>query len=377
MLSTNEDRMKPATPMMLPLKDIDWGGLVSAIGTANRALAHYDGVLCGVPNPQVLLSPLTTQEAVLSSRIEGTRATLDDVLKFEAGADVTEEATRQDIQEIINYRRALLAAEKALKRRPFTLTLLRQLHEILLNSVRGRHMARGRFRTSQNFIGAPGATIQQALYIPPEPSRVPAYMDNWEKYYHADERDPLVHLALLHAQFERIHPFLDGNGRLGRILVPIFLYERQLLARPMFYLSAYLESHREEYVGLLRGLDGPETWSPWIAFFLRALAEQARENATIARRILALYERLKGEILALTHSQFAVPLLDRLFRQPVFASSTLVTDKAMPSKPMVMALLRKLREAGMLVVVREGSGRRAQILALGELVNLCEGKRAF
>lgn len=369
--------MKPATPKTLPLKDIDWEGLVADIGTANRAIAHYDGVFCGVPNPQVLLSPLTTQEAVLSSRIEGTRATLDDVLKFEAGADVAEEATRQDIQEIINYRRALLAAEKDLKRRPFTLTLLRQLHEILLNSVRGRHMARGRFRTSQNFIGAPGATIQQALYIPPEPSRVPAYMDNWEKYYHADERDPLVQLALIHAQFELIHPFLDGNGRLGRILVPIFLYERQLLARPMFYLSAYLESHREEYVGLLRGLDGPETWSPWIAFFLRALTEQAREGATKARRILALYGRLKGEILELTHSQFAVPLLDRLFHQPVFASSTLVADKAMPSKPMVMALLRKLRDAGILVVVREGSGRRAQILALGELVNLCEGKRAF
>ncbi len=185
-------------------------------------------------------------------------------------------------------------------------------------------------------------------------------MDNWEKYYHADERDPLVQLALIHAQFELIHAFLDGNGRLGRILVPIFLYERQLLARPMFYLSAYLESHREEYVGLLRGLDGPETWSPWIAFFLRALTEQAREGATKARRILALYGRLKGEILELTHSQFAVPLLDRLFHQPVFASSTLVADKAMPSKPMVMALLRKLRDAGILVVVREGSGRRAR-----------------
>jgi cell filamentation protein, protein adenylyltransferase len=299
------------------------------------------------------------------------------VLKFEAGENVTVESKRQDIQEIINYRRALLAAEKELKRRPFNLNHLRQLHEILLDSVRGRHMARGRFRTSQNFIGAPGGTIEQALYVPPEPSRVPAYMDNWEKYYHADERDPLVHLALLHAQFEVIHPFLDGNGRLGRILIPIFLYEQQILARPMFYLSAYLETHREEYVGLLRGLDGPETWNRWIAFFLRALAEQARENTAKARRILALYERLKSEILELTRSRFAVPLLDRLFRQPVFASSTLVTDKAMPSKPMVMGLLRKLRDAGMLVVVREGSGRRAQILALGELVNLCEGKKAF
>jgi len=369
--------MKPAIPKKLPLSRIDWERLVPGIGAANRALAHYDGVLYGIPNSGVLLSPLTTQEAVLSSRIEGTRATLGEVLKFEAGDDVAEESKRQDIHEIINYRRALAAAEKELKHRPFNLNLLLKLHEILLDSVRGRNMARGKFRTVQNFIGPPGATIEQALYVPPAPSHVPAYMNNWEEYYHAEERDPLVHLALVHAQFEIIHPFLDGNGRLGRILVPIFLYEKQILARPMFYLSAYLETHRQEYADCLRALDAPESWTRWIVFFLRALAEQAQANAEKARQILALYERLKSKILQLTHSQYAIPLLDRLFRQPVFPSSVLLQDKAMPTKPMVMALLRKLREAGILAVVREGSGRRAQILALGELVNVSEGKKVF
>jgi len=369
--------VKPAVPKKLPLTGIDWEGLIPQIARANRALAHYDGVLYGVPNPQILLSPLTTQEAVLSSRIEGTRATLNEVLKFEAGEEVAEESKRQDIQEIINYRRALLAAEKELKRRPFNLNLLLQLHGMLLDSVRGRDKARGRFRTNQNFIGVPGASIEEALYVPPAPLLVPQYMDNWEKYYHAEDRDPLVQLALVHAQFEMIHPFLDGNGRLGRILIPLFLYEKEILARPMFYLSAYLETHRDQYTDLLRGLDGPKTWNRWIGFFLGALIEQAQENADKARRILGLYERLKGGILQLTHSQYAVPLLDRLFRQPVFSSSTLVAEQGMPSKPMVMALLRTLRESGMLAVVREGSGRRPQILALGELVNLCEGKKVF
>src|SRR4030065_1686589 len=147
---------------------------------------------------------MTTQEAVLSSRIEGTRAPLDEVLKFEAGEEVPEEERRLDIQEIVNYRRALHAAEAALQRRPFNLNLLRELHEILLDSVRGRDKGRGRFRTVQNFIAPPGSGIEQALFIPPEPTRVMEYMDNWEKYYHADERDALGQLSIVPAHFETI-----------------------------------------------------------------------------------------------------------------------------------------------------------------------------
>ncbi|OGO14081.1 MAG: cell filamentation protein Fic [Chloroflexi bacterium RBG_13_68_17] len=366
--------MKPAVPRKLPRTGLDWERLIPQIGAANRALARYDGVLQGVPNPVILLSPMTTQEAVLSSRIEGTRATLDEVLKFEAGEEVPEEERRLDILEIINYRRALHVAEAALQRRPFNLNLLRELHGTLLDGVRGRDKARGRFRTVQNYIAPPGAGLEQALFIPPEPSRVMEHMDNWEKYYHADERDALVQLAIVHAQFEIIHPFVDGNGRLGRMLVPLFLFERTLLSRPMFYLSAYLEAHRDEYYALLRALDGPETWNRWIAFFLLALAEQAQANSEKARGILELYARLKEQVLSLTHSQYAVPLLDHLFRQPIFRPSTLFELKGMPSKPMVMELLRKLRDAGILGVLREARGRRGQILVLTELVDLSEGR---
>ena len=370
--------MKPFVAETLPIRQIDWESLIPVIGRANRALAHYGGVLHGVPNPTVLLSPLTTQEAVLSSRIEGTQATLSEVLKFEAGEEPTGESRQHDIQEILNYRRALRKAETELKGRPFSLNFLLHLHYILLDSVRGRDKARGRFRTTQVWIGAQGATIEEADFVPPEPRLLPQLLSNWEKYYHVDGPDPLVQLAVLHAQFEILHPFLDGNGRIGRILVPLFLYEKTILSRPMFYLSAYLEEHRVEYIERLRALGRkPESWTLWIKFFLRALDEQAQKNSQQAREIIELYERLKGRVLELTRSQFAVPLLDRLFERPVFQSSDLVDQKGMPSKPMVMAMLGSLKEAGILKVLRRGSGRRPQKLAFVELVNLCEGRKVL
>ena len=169
------------------------------------------------------------------------------------------------------------------------------------------------------------------------------HLDNWEKYFHSDERDPLVQLAIVHAQFEVIHPFLDGNGRIGRILVPLFLFQKEVLSRPMFYLSAYLELHREGYIACLRALNGPGSWHRWISFLLDAIISQAQSNSSTAREIIALYERLKVEVLALTHSQYAVPLLDIFFSHPIFASSRVVQDATMPSRPMVMNLLKTLQ----------------------------------
>ena len=366
--------MEPFVPQRLPRERIDWEGLVPKLGSANRAMAHYDGILHGVPNPDVLLSPLTTQEAVLSSRIEGTQATLSEVLRFQAGEDVVERSRREDIAEILNYRRALRDAQRELQSRPFSLNLLKHLHAVLLDSVRGRDRGRGEFRRVQNWIGPPGTPMEEASFLPPEPARLGALLDSWERYYHAEEPDLLVQLAVLHAQFEIIHPFLDGNGRIGRILIPLFLHERGILNQPMFYLSAYLEEHREEYVARLHALNGPETWNRWITFFLEALTVQAQENAGKARAIMDLYERLKREVIELTHSQYAIPLLDRLFSQPILSSRMLVSDPAMPSRQMVMTLLRKLREANILRVIEEGRGRRPQVLALAELINLTEGR---
>ena len=363
----------PFTPTLLPHQDVQWEPLIPLIGQANRALALYDGVLYGVPNPEVLLSPLTTQEAVLSSKIEGTQATLGDVLKFDAGEEPRQEARRQDIQEIINYREALRSAERELKTRPFNLNLLLKLHSILLDSVRGRDKGRGKFRTVQNWLGPPGTPIEEAAFIPPPPQALQGLLDNWEKYYHMDRPDPLVQLAVVHAQFEIIHPFVDGNGRLGRILIPLFLAEKELLSQPMFYLSAYLDAHRDQYVATLRALGThKDSWNNWIKFFLTALIEQAKLNAAKARSIMDLYEKMKTRVIALTHSQFAVPLLDALFEQPILKSSALDGRPGMPSKPMVMALLAKLKQEKILRVIRPGSGRRAQILLFSDLIDLCE-----
>jgi Fic family protein len=370
--------MKPFLPEELPIKKIHWERLIPLISKANRSIAQYEGVLYGVPNPEVLLSPLTTQEAVLSSKIEGTQATLGEVLKFEAGEKPEQEARRQDIQEIINYRRALTAAEEELKTRPFNLNLLLRLHEILLEGVRGENKARGKFRKIQNWIGAPGSPIEKAEFVPPDPLSLNGYLDNWEKYYHADEPDALVQLAIVHAQFEIIHPFLDGNGRLGRILIPLFLFEKKILFRPMFYLSEYLEQHRGEYVSRLRALGkNADTWSQWAEFFLQALDEQARKNAGKARAIMCCYAKLKQELINVTRSQYAVPLLDQIFARPIFQSNSLRFSDPRPSRQAVSSYLRKLREAGILKVVSEGGGRRAQVLALSELVNLCEGKKTI
>ncbi len=370
--------MKPFVPQLLPIQDVEWEPLIPLMGEANRALARYDGALYGVPNPEVLLSPLTTQEAVLSSKIEGTVATLTDVLKFDAGEQPDEESRRIDIFEVVNYRRALRRAETELKTRPFNLNLLLSLHETLLDSVRGTNKNRGRFRTRQNWIGRPGCTMEQADFVPPDPLVVPEAMSEWEKYYHAERPDGLAQLAVVHAQFEIVHPFDDGNGRLGRMLIPLFLYEKKLLHRPMFYLSAYLEEYRSEYVAHLRPLGRePGAWNRWVAFFLRALAAQARANAEKARAIMDLYEKLKVQVLELTHSQYAVPLLDVMFEKPIFRSTELEKHAGMPSKPMIMNMLGKLKQSGVLKVQREGRGRVAQVLVLPSLVNLCEGRDAF
>jgi len=368
--------MKPFIPQPLPIEEIDWKALIPHIGRTNRALAHYDGVLLGVPNPEVLLAPLTTEEAVLSSRLEGTQATLGEVYRFEAGESPQTESRRQDINEILNYRRALREAENELRTRPFNLNLLLRLHGILLDSVRGQNKASGCFRTDQNWIGAPGSSIDQAAFVPPAPEILHTALDNWEKYYHAERPDPLVQLAVVHAQFEILHPFLDGNGRLGRILIPLFLHEKQILHRPMFYLSAWLEARRDAYIDHLRPLGiQPGAWDRWIAFFLTGLEEQARANATKARAILDLYESMKALVLALTHSQYAVPLLDQMFERPVFESGHLRLGEKPPTRAAVANLLRALREGGVLKVLREGSGRRATIYAFGDLINLCEGKQ--
>lgn len=366
--------MKPYETDILPLDRIDWVKHVSLIARANSALARYDGILQGIINPWVLLSPLTTQEAVLSSRIEGTQATLEEVLEFDANPKEPIDPVKQaDIQEIINYRKAMVYALERLRELPICLKLVRELHSILLDSVRGRNKSRGEFRRIQNWIGPTGRPMEDATFVPPSPDKLMEGLDNWEKYVHYKEKDILVQLAVTKAQFELIHPFLDGNGRIGRMLVPLFLYEKKILSCPMFYLSGYFDSHREIYYERLRSVSRQGDWDGWISFFLTAVLDQAQENSRKARSILDLYEHMKHRIVEITHSQFAFQAIDALFAVPIFSSSEFMRRSEIP-KQTAMTILRQLRENKILVEIRKARGRRSAIHAFPELLNIAEDR---
>lgn len=368
--------MQPYVPDTLPLNDLDYRLLLPLVGRANAALARYDGLLTGIPNPAVMLSPLTTQEAVLSSKIEGTQATVDEVLEQEAGL-LKEGEKYKDIQEISNYRKALFSARQHLETYPIRLGFVRELHRILMDSVRGQDKMPGEFRLDQNWIGPPGCPIEQATFVPPNPMQLPDYLQAWERYLDSDDMDFLIQTAVVHAQFELLHPFKDGNGRIGRILIPLFLYQKRVLSQPMFYLSEYLENHRDEYYQRLKAISADQDWNGWIAFFLRATIEQAGQNTGRVETIKTLYDEMKVAIQETTRSQYSVHLLDAIFSKPIFRLSELaqqlsagfgIHEKTAP------ALLRQLRDAGILREIQPGSGRRSAILCFPRLINLAEGR---
>ncbi len=368
--------MQPYTPDDLPLDNLDYRQLLPLVGQANAALARYDGLLQGIPNPAVMLSPLTTQEAVLSSKIEGTQATVDEVLEQEAGL-LKEGEKYKDIQEISNYREALYKARDYLDSYPIRLGFVRELHRILMNSVRGQDKTPGEFRVDQNWIGKPGCTIEEASFVPPSPLRLMDYLQAWESYLGFDDVDFLLQAAVVHAQFELIHPFKDGNGRIGRILIPLFLYQKRALSQPMFYLSEFLESHRDEYYQRLKAISNDRDWNGWIAFFLGAIAFQAVQNSQRVNAIMALYEEMKVAIQEATHSQYSVHLLDAIFSKPIFKTSDLVgrlTAEYGIHEKTTPTLLRQLREVGILREIQPGSGRRAATLCFPRLINLAEGR---
>lgn len=364
--------MRPYVPDQLPLENLDVGRLIRRVGPANAAIARYDGLLQSVVNPSVMLSPLTQREAVLSSKIEGTQATLDEVLEYEAGIEFDPEKTH-DIQEVVNYRKALLLASEALAHGPVDLRLILQMHSVLMNSVRGSRKSPGQFRTEQNWIGTEGSTIETAKFVPPVPDRLLDDLKSFETYLASDDIDSLVQAAIVHAQFEILHPFKDGNGRIGRLLIPLFLYQKNALASPMFYLSEYLEANRETYYQRLRAITESGDWTGWVEFFLEAIQQQAIDNSQRVRRILSLYDEMKGRVQQATRSQFAPAILDALFDRPIFQSTDFLERSGVPERT-AKTSLRQLRDAEILVTLRQRRGRIAAVLAFRELVNLAEGR---
>ena len=365
-------------PDQFPPESPDWPALLPLIGRAQRAIAGYEGVLYGVPNPDILLSPLSVQEAVLSSRIEGTQSSLSEVLALDANGDGKNGSSRKssDAREVLNYRLALVEAIRLMPELPLSGRLIRRAHAVLMTGVRGGTAAPGEYRRIQNWIGSPRSREETATFVTCSVPGLGDAMAAWERYLHADTPDALVQLGVLHAWFEAIHPFLDGNGRLGRLMVPLFLVSKGLLIRPNFYLSEYLERYRDDYYGDLLTAQRGDGWSPWLRFFLTAMEKQAIANAAKARQILDLYERRKEWITRGTRSQHAVRALDRLFYRPVFSTSDFAAGSGIP-QPTARRILRFLRDRGVLHELAPARGRHPAVLVLGELIEIVESPSDF
>jgi len=369
--------MEPFHPNPLPPEEIDWSGLVGLIGDARDALGEYKGRLAAIPHPPVLLSPLTKKEAVLSSRIEGTVVTLQEVLQFEA--EPTQPTPREhDIREVLNYRRALGYAFTELRNdKPIGLNFVKRLHWILMDGVRGKDKGRGEFRRVQNHITGPGGrSIEYATYIPPPPGDpLMGHLSDWERYFHNDgTKDPIVQAGLLHAQFELIHPFIDGNGRVGRMLIPLFLCQREVLPSPTFYISGYLEGTRDEYAARLGALSETQEgdWNGWIRYFLLAVIEQARKNSAQAASIMQLHAEAQEIFQEQAKSLFALPAIEFLFSAVIFNGADFFRQTRIPTRQTANNILQRLVDAGLLTVFSQGRGRRSTVYIFPKLFSIVD-----
>ena len=287
--------------------------LVSSLSDADYLLGRLAGEGHSLPNPHLLMRPFIRREAVLSSRIEGTQATLGELLAAEVGAMV--ERSPDDLREVGNYVAALEYGIERLETLPLSLRLVRELHEKLLHGVRGGHATPGKFRRSQNWIGAPGCTLSNAAYVPPPPHEMMVCLGEWEKFLHDSSLPSLIQLALAHYQFEAIHPFIDGNGRTGRLIITLFLIERLILPTPLLYLSAFFEATRQEYYDRLLAVSNRDEWEPWLVYFLNGVARQSEDALNRAELINGC---LAGWRSALAGMSSKVPfrLLDMLAENP-------------------------------------------------------------
>lgn len=314
--------------------------LVLMLSRADAALSELSGLGRVLPNPHLLISPLVRREAVQSSRIEGTQASLSDILLDEATPAQAEAGNAADLREVHNYVAALEHGMVRLKELPLSLRLVRELHGKLMTGVRGDKATPGEFRKSQNWIGPAGSNLMNAPYVPPPVDEMHELLADWERYLHVRDRTPdLIQCAIMHEQFEAIHPFLDGNGRVGRLMITLFLIERGRLSQPLLYLSDFVERHRSDYYDLLQRVRTHGEWIPWLRYFLTGVEETARDAATRARRLLELRE---------TMLQQADPaLVDQLFINP-YTTISKAAEVLGVSQPTATKVLKKLEAAGVL-----------------------------
>ncbi|MEW6211431.1 MAG: Fic family protein [Acidobacteriota bacterium] len=326
--------------------------LARLLSDADRALGRLDGVTSVLPNPDLFVAMYVRHEAVLSSQIEGTQSTLEDVLQFEI--DAAGQDAPKDVEEVVNYVKAMNYGLRRLTELPLSLRLIREIHGVLLEGVRGSHRTPGEFRRSQNWIGPAGCTLQTASYVPPPVLEMHDALDNLEKFLHDTSLPVLIQCGLAHAQFETIHPFQDGNGRVGRLLITFLLCHNGALHRPLLYLSYYLKAHRAQYYDRLMAIRNDGDWEGWLKFFLRGVSEVSLAATTTARAILKLREEHRQMIMEKlgTSAGNAIRLLDFLFEQPII--TVRVVEKHLRSSYVTAGkLVDQLAELGLL---RETTG---------------------
>ncbi len=313
--------MKSHHPPKLPVK-LDPGKFYLELANASLELGNLNGLCQNLPNPKILIAPLLVKEATVSSKIEGTRSTVSDVLQFEA----TGIPKYDDTIEVSNYKKAMMMAIDGLKNRKLDLIFIKTLHQILLENTRG-HNTRGKFREKQVWIGTKGAKIEEATYIPPEPFLVQEYMENLEDYILSENYEhPLVKIAIIHYQFEAIHPFEDGNGRIGRLLIPLYLYWRKILNLPILYISGYFEKNRDEYIDKLNYVDKTQEYEEWIKFFLISIINQSKQTQELIYKILELRNKIEEKIKVIK-SPYKQEVSNLIFSKPIFQRTDLKINK--------------------------------------------------
>lgn len=355
----------PHKPYKLPVK-FDIARFSNELTSASFELGKLDGLQRNLPNPQILISPLLVKEATISSRIEGTRSTISDVLEYEA----TGKPKHPDTVEVSNYKRAMVLAIEELKNLPINTSFIKRLHQILLENTRG-HVTRGKFRGEQVWIGKEGDPIEKATYIPPEPLFIQDYMENLEKYFLENGKHPLLKIGIIHYQFEAIHPFKDGNGRIGRLLIPLYLYWKKLLYQPALYISGYFEKNRNSYIDELNRVDVSRKYEDWLKFFLISVKDQAEETQKLIAGINSLRNQIETRVEDFK-SPYMHKIIHFIFSKPIFISSNASKTLRIEDRT-IRRLLVRLVESKILTTTSL-NGPRKRIYIFGDLIKLLSYK---
>ena len=353
-------------PHSLPPK-LEWdNAVVNSLSRADFLLGKLAREGSKLPNPHLLMRPFITREAVLSSKIEGTQATLGEILAVNAGANVKQNP--DDLQAVQNYIRALDYGLGRLTELPLSLRLIKEIHEHLMQGVRRSHAKPGEFRRSQNWIGSPGCTLNTAKFVPPPPDNLMDCLGEFENFLHDRSLPPLIHIALCHYQFEAIHPFLDGNGRVGRLVIILLLVEQRMLPSPLLYLSAFFEATRDEYYKQLYNVSAKGTWHDWLIYFLNGVAIQSEDVLSRAERINELLNQWKINV-ASSGSQVPVDLVQHLAVNPYFTTSKIAKDLGIAYSTAQRGV-QKLEAAG--IIKKTNDNKREKVYCAIAILNILE-----